>query len=77
MFKRGDLVVIRKRPHSTTGCELFHLDTEELKLRQTILEIEGHGYVNFKGQNTYHVKGYDWIWMECDLEPVDLSLENE
>lgn len=76
MFKEGDLVTVKNRPHKTGGCEAFHEQMEDWKEigYQFVLTDSTHYY----GQTCWYTDSAQvWVIGESDLEHVKISLENE
>lgn len=77
MFRAGDEVVLKNRPHTTKGGETFHRETRELIKNRTVLTLRCRS-----GSYTWHVRqgqfaSSDWEWGEEDLELFLPQLEND
>lgn len=78
MFKIGDKVVIKNRPHTTKGCDRFHSDTEVLKKRQIVLCISCEAAAGaYHMEPTGIIEECWWEWNAEDLELWNPQLEND
>lgn len=76
MFKKGDIVFVKKGPHLTKGCEEFHEQMEEWKKIEYQFELRDCTY--YGGQQCWFAPCADsWCVGESDIELVSFTLENE
>lgn len=76
VFKKGDIVTVKKGEHITTGCEEFHEQMEEWKV-DSGFQFELISFNIYQGRRQWDVHGTRWCIAEADLELADFTLENE
>lgn len=78
VFKKGDIVTVKKGEHITTGCDEFHRQMEAWK-RDSNFQFELVSSNVFRWFTQWYVLDFPggWCIAEEDLELVDFTLENE